>query len=180
MKFIMKISATIVLLFISLFILAQDIIPKERFGEIEIGITYEDVIWIIGFDGSKISKESAPEMLTAPLNELNIEFDYVVNFRYIMDLPVTSVYFKDNLAVYFTISSYPEYNQFICQDLTTSVGLKFWDSSKQVMALYGKNPSELSFKSGSIQYLAYQNEGILFGIDNNEVRTISIFNSEFK
>ena len=46
---------------------AQDIVPKERFGEIEIGVTYEDVIWILGFDGSKMSRESAPEMLTAPL-----------------------------------------------------------------------------------------------------------------
>jgi hypothetical protein len=101
----MRIIVFIVLFFTAFYVSAQDIIPKERFGDLKLGVTYEDVIWIIGFDGSKLSKESAPEMLREPLTELNIDFDYVVNFRYIMDLPVTSVYFKDDLVVFFTISS---------------------------------------------------------------------------
>jgi len=176
----MRVFVFIILFLIPFYMSAQDIIPKERFGEVEIGITYEDVIWIIGFDGSKISRESAPEMLREPLNELNIEFDYVVNFRYIMDLPVTSVYFKDNLVVYFTISSYPEYNQFICQDLITSVGLKFWDSLNQVKELYGENISLMDYTSGNIKYYVYKDDGINFGIDDDEVRTISIFDREFK
>ncbi len=143
MKHTMKVFAVFFLIFFTYQTIAQDIIPKERFGEIEIGITYEDVIWILGFDGSKMSKESAPEMLTAPLEALKIDFDFVINFRYIMDLPVTSVYIKDNLVVYFTISSYPEYNQFICQDLKTSVGLRFWDSLKKVRELYGQQSEPL-------------------------------------
>jgi hypothetical protein len=96
-----------------------------------------------------------------------------------MDLPVTSVYFKDDLVVFFTISSYPEYNQFICQDLTTSVGLKFWDSLNQVRELYGQEVAQLQYTSGDIQYYAYREDGICFGLDNNEVRTISIFDPEF-
>jgi hypothetical protein len=175
----MRAFVIIILFFISFYGSAQDIIPKERFGELEIGITYEDVIWIIGFDGSKISRESAPEMLREPLEELNIDFDYVVNFRYIMDLPVTSVYFKDNLVVYFTISSYPEYNQFICQDLVTSAGLKFWDSLAQVKELYGNNVSLMNYASGNIKYYVYKDEGICFGLDDDEVRTMSIFDPEF-
>jgi hypothetical protein len=175
----MKVFVFIVLFLFSYYVPAQDIIPKERFGELELGITYEDVIWIIGFDGSKLSKDSAPEMLKKPLDELDIEFDYIVNFRYIMDLPVTSVYFKDDLVVYFTISSYPEYNQFICQDLVTSVGLKFWDSLNQVKELYGQDAKELEYTSGNITYYAYRNDGICFGLDKNEVRTISIFNPDF-
>jgi len=179
MKRTMKVFAIFFLLLLTFQSIAQDIIPKERFGEIEIGITYEDVIWILGFDGSKMSKESAPEMLIAPLEELNIDFDYVINYRYIMDLPITSVYIKDNLVVYFTISSYPEYNQFICQDLKTTVGLRFWDSTKKVKELYGQNPSDLNFNSGNLRYMAYKATGICFGIDNDEVRTISIFNPDF-
>ncbi len=175
----MRIIVFIVLFFTAFYVSAQDIIPKERFGDLKLGVTYEDVIWIIGFDGSKLSRESAPEMLREPLIELSIDFDYVVNFRYIMDLPVTSVYFKDNLVVFFTISSYPEYNQFICQDLTTSVGLKFWDSLNQVRELYGQEVSQLQYTSGDIQYYAYREDGICFGLDNNEVRTISIFDPEF-
>ena len=158
---------------------SQDIIPKERFGDLKLGITYEDVIWIIGFDGSKLSQDNTPEMLSEPLEELNIDFDYVVNFRYIMDLPVTSVYFKEDLVVFFTISSYPEFNQFICQDLTTSVGLKFWDSLNQVKELYGQEVSQLQYSSGNIQYYAYRDDGICFGLDDNKVRTISIFDPEF-
>ncbi len=158
---------------------SQEIVPRERFGEIEIGITYEDVIWILGFDGSKISQESAPEMLKAPLEELGIDFDFVINFRYIMDLPVTSVYLKEDLVVYFTISSYPEYNQFICQDLKTTVGLRFWDSLDHVKDLFGDDPVSLSHQSGNINYYAYKEAGIVFGIDNDEVRTISIFDPEF-
>lgn len=177
----MKISLTVILLiFMVIFeTVAQDIVPKERFGELELGITYEDVIWILGFDGSKIVKSSAPEMLTAPLSELGIDFDYIVNFRYIMDLPVTSVYIKDNLVVGFTISSYPEYNQFICEDLRTTAGLKFWDTLEQVKSLYGTDPVKLSYTSGNIQYFGYKNDGILFGLDNDEVRTISIFDPAF-
>ncbi len=175
----MKAVSTLLFLCIIHYTFSQEIVPKERFGEIEIGVTYEDVIWILGFDGSKISHESAPEMLTAPLEELGIEFDYIVNFRYIMDLPVTSVFFKDNLLVYFTISSYPEYNQFICQDLVTTVELRFWDSLEQVRNMYGENPSLLDYSSGNITYYAYTNEGIMFGMDNNEVRTISIFDPDF-
>ena len=175
----MKIFVSIILFLATCYASAQEIIPKERFGELEIGITYEDVIWIIGFDGSKMSKDNSPEMLRAPLDELNIDFDYVVNFRYIMDLPVTSVYFKENLVVYFTISSYPEYNQFICQDLVTSVGLKFWDSLNQVKELYGQNVTLLNYKSGNIKYYAYRNDGISFGLDDDQVRTISIFDPDF-
>jgi hypothetical protein len=175
----MRAIVFIILFLISFSVSAQDIIPKERFGELEIGITYEDVIWIIGFDGSKISRDSAPDMLRKPLDELNIAFDYVVNFRYIMDLPVTSVYFKDNLVVYFTISSYPEYNQFICQDLVTSAGLKFWDSLNQVKDLYGDHGSLMKYSSGNLKYFVYHDDGICFGVDDDEVRTISIFDPEF-
>lgn len=179
MKHIMKVFTVFFLIFFIHQTFAQDIIPRERFGEIEIGITYEDVVWILGFDGSKMSRESAPEMLTAPLDELKIDFDYVINFRYIMDLPVTSVYIKDNLVVFFTISSYPEYNQFICQDLKTTVGLRFWDSLKKVKELYGNIPTQLNSNSGNLIYYAYEKTGICFGIDNDEVRTISIFNQDF-
>lgn len=175
----MKVFVSFFLLIYTFQSLAQEIVPKERFGEIEIGVTYEDVIWILGFDGSKMSRESAPEMLTAPLEELKIDFDYVINYRYIMDLPVTSVYIKDNLVVFFTISSYPEYNQFICQDLKTTVGLRFWDSLKKVRELYGQNPKQLNYNSGNQKYYAYEKMGICFGIDNDEVRTISIFNQDF-
>jgi hypothetical protein len=175
----MRVFVFIILFFISYYVPAQDIIPKERFGELKLGITYEDVIWIIGFDGSKISRDSSPEMLREPLDELSIEFDYVVNFRYIMDLPVTSVYFKDDLVVYFTISSYPEYNQFICQDLVTSVGLKFWDSLNQVKELYGQNVVLMEYSSGNIKYYVYKDDGICFGLDDDEVRTIGIFDPEF-
>ena len=176
----MRIIVFIVLFFTTCYVSAQDIIPKERFGDLKLGVTYEDVIWIIGFDGSKLSKDSAPEMLREPLKELNIDFDYVVNFRYIMDLPVTSVYFKEDLVVFFTISNYPEYNQFICQDLVTSDGLKFWDSLTQVKELYGNDVSLMGYTSGKIKYFVYKNDGICFGLDDDEVRTIGIFNPEFK
>jgi len=175
----MKVLIIVFFIFLTYSAYSQDIVPRERFGEIEIGITYEDVIWVLGFDGSKISKESAPEMLKAPLEELKIDFDFVINFRYIMDLPITSVYIKDNLVVYFTISSYPEYNQFICQDLKTTVGLRFWDSLQKVKELYGDNPRALNYNSGNLKYYAFESSGICFGIDNDEVRTISIFDPDF-
>ena len=79
----MKAYASIFFIFISFAVYSQEIVPKERFGEVELGITYEDVIWILGFDGSKVTKESAPKMLTAPVNEIGIDFDYIVNFQVI-------------------------------------------------------------------------------------------------
>ncbi len=159
---------------------AQMIYPKKGYEDINIGITYEDVIWILGFDGSKISKDSAPEMLKAPADELGIDYDYIVNFRYIMDLPVTSVYIKGNLVVMFTLSSYPEYNQFICQDIKTTNGVKFWDNLDKVKSQFGDKPLKLSYGEGNLSYYAYKEAGICFGIDNNQVRTILIFDPDFK
>jgi hypothetical protein len=159
---------------------AQVITPKKGYEDMNIGITYEDVIWILGFDGSKVIRDSAPEMLKAPADQLGVDYDYIVNFRYIMDYPVTSIYFKGNLAVLFTFSSYPEYNQFICQDVQTSTGLKFWDKLDRVRTLYGKNPDKLDFGEGNQAYYAYKNAGICFGMDNDQVRTILIFDPDFK
>jgi hypothetical protein len=159
---------------------AQVVYPKKGFEEINLGITYEDVIWILGFDGSKISKDSAPQMLAAPAAELGIDYDYVVNFRYIMDYPVTSIYVKGNLIVMFTLSSYPEYNQFICQDIETSNGLKFWENLDKVKSLYGANPTKLNYSEGNLSYYSYKGTGICFGMDSGQVRTILVFNPDFK
>ena len=168
------------LLLVGNYIQAQVIYPKKGYEEIYIGITYEDVIWILGFDGSKISKENAPTILTAPADEMGISYDYVVNFRYIMDYPVTSLYFKGDLLVMFTLSSYPEYNQFICQDIQTSNGLKFWDDLGKVKGLYGSSPMKLNFSEGNLTYYAYKNTGICMGIDNGQVRAILIFDPTYK
>ena len=43
----MRVYTFVILFLISFYVSGQDIIPKERFGEVELGITYEDVIWII-------------------------------------------------------------------------------------------------------------------------------------
>ena len=40
----MKAYASIFFIFISFAVYSQEIVPKERFGEVELGITYEDVI----------------------------------------------------------------------------------------------------------------------------------------
>jgi hypothetical protein len=159
---------------------AQVVYPKKGFEEINLGITYEDVIWILGFDGSKMNKDTAPQMLAAPAAELGIDYDYVVNFRYIMDYPVTSVYFKGDLAVMITLSSYPEYNQFICQDIQTSKGLKFWDNLEKIKSLYGSSPLKLNYSEGDLSYYSLKSTGICFGIDNSQVRTMLIFNPDFK
>ena len=97
----MKFTYLLLTIFLLSFVgISQDVVPKKNFGEIELGITYEDVVWILGFEGTKISKENAPDILNAHVSELNIDYDYAVNYRYIMDLPVTSVYFKEDLAVF--------------------------------------------------------------------------------
>lgn len=159
---------------------AQVIYPKKGYEEINIGITYEDVIWILGFDGSKINKDSAPKMLVAPADELGVDYDYIVNFRYIMDYPVTSVYFKGDLAVLIIMSSYPEYNQFICQDVETSNGLKFWDNLQKIKNTFGSGPAKLDYSEGNLSYYAFKNTGICFGIDGDQLRTVLIFDPDFK
>jgi hypothetical protein len=159
---------------------AQVVYPKKGFEEINLGITYEDVIWILGFDGLKMNKDSAPQMLSAPAGELGIDYDYVVKFTYIMDYPVTSIYFKGNLAVMITLSSYPEYNQFICQDIQTSKGLKFWDNPDKIKSLYGTSPAKLNYSEGNLSFYSLKSTGIGFGVDNSQIRTMLIFNPDFK
>ncbi len=166
------------ILLISHVVQSQEIVPKKNFSEIELGITYEDIIWILGFEGTKLLKENAPENLSAHVSELDIDYDFAVNYRYIMEFPITSVYFKEDLVVFFTISSYPEYNQFICQDVITSEGLNFWDASSRMKELYG-DFTQLDAMTGNITYFAYPDKGICFGIDNDEVRTISVFDQDF-
>ena len=167
-------------LLVSSFAQAQVIYPKKGYEEIKLGITYDDVVWILGFNGVKVSKDSAGQILTAPAEELGIDYDYLVTFNYIMDYPVTTLYVKGGLVVMITFNSYPEYNQFICQDMQTSKGLKFWDDLDKVKNSYGSNFKLLNYKEGNFSYYAYRDTGICLGVDNNQVRTMLIFDPSFK
>jgi hypothetical protein len=47
-----------------------------------------------------------------------------------------------------------------------------------VKNLYGDEQQKLDYQSGNVSYYVYKEAGIGFGMDNNEVRTISIFDME--
>jgi len=154
--------------------IAQNIIhPGVGIKEVKLGTSPEDIFWALGFEGIKLTRAGAPDVLKKQAANLDIDFDYIHNYQHIMAYPVSTVYFKADKAVMIVLSSYPEYNQVLCMGMKTREGLNFWDSQSEMKKIYGKDYEE---KSGDFDFYYYKSLGLSITIDENEIRSMSIFN----
>lgn len=157
--------------------LGQFLIPGEGLIDIKIGIDWDEVEWELGFKGKKIDKENISPQLKFIADEAGIEFDFVVSYRHIMWLPVSDLFFKNDLVCMIQLSSYPEYNKMLCTDIGTIEGLNFWDNMGKIDEIYGEQQvSKFDQKS----YITISEKGIGVEVFENEVRTMIIFHPQMK
>lgn len=168
-----RISLLAALILTCQFAFSQAIIKAgEGITDLKIGSTTDEVEWILGFRGLKLMSEGVPEVLKIQAEMLDIDFDYVYNYQHIMALPVSTVYFKNDKVVMIVVSSYPEYNEILCIGIRTQKGLNFWDTVKEMKKIYGKEPESLE---SDFNFYYYKDLGLSVSIDNNGIRTMSIF-----
>ncbi len=156
---------------------SQFLIPGEGLMDIKIGIDWDEVEWELGFKGNKIEKGSVSPQLKFIAEKAEIDFDFVVSYRHIMWLPVSDLFFKDNLVCMIQLSSYPEYNKMLCADIGTVEGLNFWDDKEKIDELYGE---QQIYPFDQKSYIAIIDKGIGVEMLDNEVRTMIIFPPQMK
>lgn len=155
----------------------QFLIPGEGIMDVKVGADWDEVEWELGFKGKRIEKNDVPPSLSFVAQKAGVEFDFVVSYQHIMWLPVSDLFFKDDMICMIQISSYPEYYKMLCADIGTIEGLNFWDDSGKVKEIYGNfNEMEREGKS----YFVYVDKGIGMEILDNEVRAMVIFQPQTK
>ena len=156
---------------------SQFLIPGEGYADIRVGLDWDEIEWELGFRGVKIDKKDLDKELILVAEKAGIDYDFVVNYQYIMWAPVTKLFFKDNVVVMFQMSSYPEYNKMLCADIGTVDGLNFWDDEKAIKKIYGDIPS---FSYEKKTFFLAKNKGLVIEVKDGEVRSLFIFKPEMK
>lgn len=191
----MKKGILTVILFLSIITLkGQELIIEEGVGvgDLKIGQSFEEVAHVLGFSGNlKTYDDYVAEELffVNPENTLEciIGFDYYVKYEHLLTLPVSYVFFKDNVINQIKVSSFPEYYFPIARDTKTRSGLDFWASSRKIEELYGTPDLKVNYDSFILDAYFYFNKGITFNMREDNYRTAHIYNvpaenllSEFK
>ncbi len=165
---------------ISAWAYAQSNIMNRGFDDLVLGITESQVENITGFSGTALTadeyyNQEVPGRKKENLPESRTGFDKCTLFNFIMPIPVTRVFYKDNKVVMIEVSSYPDFTRPICLDSKTAQGLKFWDSKETMEKIYGKTYRKDSSQDGKTDYYYYDTKGIGFALANNEVRIIYFY-----
>ena len=176
----MRILFSLGLLFLSFAASAQIIEAGKGIGAIKIGTPYEEVRSILGYDGLRLTpeqyeKQELYQIKKEEVLEFFLGFDYAVEYNYVMTVPVTMLFFKDDKVSYIVVSSYPEYNQAICEDLETEKGLYFWDHIDYMEEIYGTNYTSSDYKNVVSDHYYYLQEGASFSFRRKRMRAVSIF-----
>ncbi len=153
----------------------QFLIAGEGFMDVKLGLDWDEIEWELGFRGVKVDKTDMVPALQLVAEKAGIDFDFMVNYQYIMWAPVTTLFLKDNTVIMMQLSSYPEYNKMLCADIGTLEGLNFWDNSEAVKKIYG-NP--VSFNNGDKTYFIIKDKGLVIELKDDEVRSMFIFKPE--
>jgi hypothetical protein len=160
----------------------QEIIIDEGkgVGQLKIGQSFEEVVSILGFSGElKTYDEYVAEELFVENPETQLEcvigFDYYVKYQHLLPLPVSYLYFKDNVVNQIKVSSFPEYYFAMAQASRTSKGLKFWETEENTANLYGTDDLEVNYDSFILNAHFYLNEGITFFFRDGSLRTAHIY-----
>ncbi len=156
---------------------SQNLKPGYGIRDLRLGIDWGEVEWELGFKGKKYSKDAVDERMKYIADKFELDYDYVVEYQHIMWLPVSNIFFKDEKANMIILSSYPEYYKMLCRDINTEEGLRFWQKEEDLKQIYGKGKT---FKNFGKEYIYYKDKGIGVEVDNEEIRTICIFNPQMK
>lgn len=174
-----------VLLFMAFYANGQQVIINEGtgVGPLKLGQSFEEVVNILGFNGDLKTYDDylAEELFFVDpekVLECVIGFDYYVKYEHLLTLPVSYVYFKDNVINQIKLSSFPEYYFSIARDTKTSRGVEFWATSTQLQQIYGAPDLRVEYDSFILNASFYFNEGITFFLREDNFRTTHVYSRQ--
>ena len=174
---------------ISIFLLAFPVLLKGQkliieegvgVGPLKLGQSYEEVVSILGFSGDLKTYDDylAEELFSVDPDvalECVIGFDYYVKYQHLLTIPVSYVFFKNNLITQIKVSSFPEYYFAIAKDTETKHGLDFWAQSKNIEDMYGAPDLKVKYDSFILDSYFYFNDGITLNLRDNNYRSAHIY-----
>ena len=173
------------LIFSFFIIKGQELIIEEGIGvgPLKLGQSFEEVVHILGFNGDLKTYDDylAEELFfEEPENSLEcaIGFEYYVKYEHLLTLPVSYVYFKDNVITQIKVSSFPEYYFSIAKDTKTKEGLDFWAETNAVEKIYGTPDLKVNYDSFILDSYFYFDKGITINMREGNYRTAHIYNGQ--
>jgi len=164
------------------FLKGQDVIIEEGVGvgPLKLGQSFEEVAHILGFGGDlKTYDDYLAEELFNEDSEIALEcaigFEYYVKYEHLLTLPVSYVYFKNNVINQIKVSSFPEYYFAIARDTKTKNGLNFWAEGNSVLDIYGSPDLKVNYEGFILDSYFYFNYGITVNLRENNFRTAHIY-----
>lgn len=179
----MKILSLLIILSSTPFLLhSQNLIIDEGagIGRLKLGKSYEETVQILGFKGElKTYEDYLSEELFNEDSENSLEcaigFDYYIKYEHLLALPVSYVFFKDNVINQIRVSSFPEYYFAIAQDTKTKKGLEFWTTDDDLIAIYGSPDLKVNYDSFILDSYFYFKDGITVNMRDNSYRSAHIY-----
>ena len=179
----MKISSFLYLfLCISFISNGQSVLVQEGVGvgPLKLGQSFEEVVHILGFGGDlKNFDDYLAEELFQDDPEIALEcaigFEYYVKYEHLLTLPVSYVFFKDDVITQIKVSSFPEYYFAIARDTRTSNGLDFWSEDNSVTNIYGNPDLKVNYESFILDAYFYFDKGITFNLRDGNFRSAHIY-----
>lgn len=167
---------------ISLFLNGQSVIIEEGVGvgPLRLGQSFEEVVHILGFSGDLKTYDDyvAEELFNVDPEtalECAIGFEYYVKYEYLLTLPVSYVFFKDNVITQVKVSSFPEYYFAIAKDTQTKSGLNFWSETDNIEEVYGNPDLKVRYESFILDSYFYFEDGITLNLRDSNYRSAHIY-----
>ena len=179
----MRFLSFFVFFFIGSFLVkGQSVIVEEGIGigQLKLGQSFEDVVNLLGFGGDlKTYDDYLAEELFNEEPDIALEcvigFEYYVKYEHLLTLPVSYVFFKDNVITQIKISSFPAYYFAVARDTKTSGGLNFWSEGNSITSLYGAPDLKVNYDSFILDSYFYFNRGITFNLREDNYRSAHIY-----
>jgi len=177
-----KLSLLTIILFACLISYSQEVVIEEGagVGPLRLGQSYEEVIGILGFTGElKTYDDYLAEELFNDDPEIALEcvigFEYYIKYEHLLTLPVSYVFFKDNVITQIKVSSFPEYYYAIAKSIKTRNGLTFWAETGSVIDKYGTPDLKVNYDNFILDSYFYFEDGITFNLREDNYRSAHIY-----
>ena len=169
-------------LLLSYFVNAQNVIIDEGVGvgPLKLGQSFEEVVNILGFGGDlKTYDDYVAEELFNVDPEIALEcvigFEYYVKYEHLLTIPISYVFFKDNVISQIKVSSFPEYYFAIARDTQTKSGINFWAEADNIENVYGDPDLKVNYDNFILDSYFYFNNGITLNLRDNNYRSAHIY-----
>jgi len=160
----------------------QDIVIEEGvgIGPLKLGQTFEEVVNILGFGGDLKTYDDylAEELFNEDERkalECVIGFEYYVKYEHLLTLPISYVFFDENILTQIKISSFPQYYFSIAKNTITKKGLDFWVNKSELIRIYGQPDLQVNYEDFILYTYFYYEEGMALSLRDDDYRLSHIF-----